>query len=342
MAFSPFALARGRSHAAAVNNLSANSGKKWREVDVSNRLDVHLTSPAKIWLPMPVAKTSYQELIGTEWSGDIAKAAILKDPTYGSSFFFVEIGSPGRAVLEVTHKIKLSAHHQLEPASLADAKLFLKPTKHIPTQGLVKEYAHKIVGSETHPDKKAKLIYDWICENTFRDPKVRGCGLGNVNAMLKSGNLSGKCADLSSLFVSLCRTAGVPAREAFGLRVLPSKIAPSLGSSGDVSKAQHCRAEYYSSAHKGWVPVDPADVRKVILGEKLDLNNPRVQSIRHQLFGSWEMNWIAYNSARDFKLPPKLDESVNYLMYPYLVAATHKNDGMDPHHFDYSIQSRMA
>ena len=31
-------------------------------------------------------------------------------------------------------------------------------------------------------------------------------------------------------------------------------------------KAQHCRAEFYTASH-GWVPVDPADVRKVMLEE---------------------------------------------------------------------------
>jgi transglutaminase-like putative cysteine protease len=32
------------------------------------------------------------------------------------------------------------------------------------------------------------------------------------------------------------------------------------------TKAQHCRAEVYIGGY-GWVPVDPADVRKVVLEE---------------------------------------------------------------------------
>jgi transglutaminase-like putative cysteine protease len=35
----------------------------------------------------------------------------------------------------------------------------------------------------------------------------------------------------------------------------------------NVTRAQHCRAEFYSAGY-GWVPVDPADVRKVVLEEK--------------------------------------------------------------------------
>src|SRR5256885_12092894 len=41
----------------------------------------------------------------------------------------------------------------------------------------------------------------------------------------------------------------------------------SLGASSDhVTKSQHCRAEVYLQ-DDGWVPVDPADVRKVVLEE---------------------------------------------------------------------------
>ena len=59
-------------------------------------------------------------------------------------------------------------------------------------------------------------IYDWTCENTYRDPKTRGCGAGDVCALLK--NPGGKCADIHSVFVALARAAGVPAREVFGIR----------------------------------------------------------------------------------------------------------------------------
>jgi hypothetical protein len=52
--------------------------------------------------------------------------------------------------------------------------------------------------------------------------------------------------------------------EIFGIRVADSNVMKSLGKSGDITKAQHCRAEVYIDS-KGWFPVDPADVRKVVL-----------------------------------------------------------------------------
>ena len=63
--------------------------------------------------------------------------------------------------------------------------------------------------------EKARAIYEWIVENTFRNPKTRGCGVGNIRFMLESGDLSGKCADLNALYVGLARAAGLPAASAW-------------------------------------------------------------------------------------------------------------------------------
>ena len=86
--------------------------------------------------------------------------------------------------------------------------------------------------------------------------------------MLETGNLGGKCADLNALFVGLARAVGIPARDVYGMRVVPSQWGyKSLGAgSSDITRAQHCRAEFHTAA-LGWVPVDPADVRKVVLEE---------------------------------------------------------------------------
>ena len=128
--------------------------------------------------------------------------------------------------------------------------------------------------------EKARGIYEWIVDNTFRNPKTRGCGIGDIASMLKTGNLGGKCADLNALYVGLARAVGLPARDVYGIRVAPSQFGyKSLGAGSEVvTKAQHCRAEVFLTGF-GWVPVDPADVRKVVLEEppgKLALTDPKV------------------------------------------------------------------
>lgn len=138
--------------------------------------------------------------------------------------------------------------------------------------------------------------------------------------------------------MSLARAAGLPARDVFGIRVADSADFKSLGRSGDITKAQHCRAEVYLDAH-GWVPVDPADVRKVVLEENLPLDNPAVRGFREKAYGNWEMNWVGYNTARDLVLPGG-ELRQGFLMYPAAVTSRGELDCLNPQTFAYSITSR--
>ncbi len=141
-------------------------------------------------------------------------------------------------------------------ASREELHKYLEPTASMPNGGIVLAKAREIVGERTAPLEKARAIYDWIVDNTFRRAKTRGCGLGNIAFMLESGDLGGKCADINSLFVGLARAAGLPARDFFGIRVADSKVTKSLGKSGNITKAQHCRAEVYVE-NKGWLQSTP-------------------------------------------------------------------------------------
>jgi transglutaminase-like putative cysteine protease len=160
--------------------------------------------------------------------------------------------------------------------------------------------------------------------------------------MLETGNLGGKCADLNALFVGLARAVGIPARDVYGIRVADSAEFKSLGKAGDITKAQHCRAEFYLAGY-GWVPVDPADVRKIVLEEPpagLPLADARVQKARAKLFGAWEMNWMGYNYAHDVKLPGSAGPPVPFLMYPQAETGEGRRDSLDPERFRYDIRSR--
>src|SRR4029450_48096 len=226
-----------------------------------------------------------------------------------------------------------------DPAVL---RKYLAPTALIPTDGLVLETSQQIVKGHTTEVAKARAIYEWIVDNTFRYPKVKGCGLGDIKTMLETRYLGGKCADLNALYVGLARAAGLPARDVYGVRCAASAEFKSLGKSGDISKAQHCRAEVYLTGH-GWVPVDPADVRKVVLEEKpggIALTDPQAQKARAKLFGAWEMNWMAYNYAHDLTLPSSAGKPVPFLMYPQAEVGDERKDSLDPATFKYTIVSR--
>jgi transglutaminase-like putative cysteine protease len=221
---------------------------------------------------------------------------------------------------------------------------YLRSTALIPTDGIVRETALAITKPHGTQLARARAIYDWIVEHTVRDPAVKGCGRGDISWMLETKNLSGKCADLNALFVGLARAAGMPARDLYGLRVAPSEQFPSLGrAGGDVTTAQHCRAEVWVT-NIGWIPVDPADVRKLILEEKpgASLDDPYVTKVRNTLFGSWEMNWIAYNDAHDVSLPGSTGKPLPFLMYPQAEVDGVRRDSLDPANFKYTITARQV
>ena len=317
------------------------------------RLTYHITlpesqSPAKLWLPLPDTQaTSYQTAMGSAWSGTASRGELHDTPADSPPLYYGEWSSDApRQVTVLSHVRTLDRAVALDPATLprhapipANIRFYLKPTHHMPNDGIVRSTALEITRGVKTPLGKARAIYDWIVDNTFRDPKVQGCGRGDIKFMLESGDLGGKCADINSLFVGLARAVGIPAREKFGIRVAESKAFKSLGRTGDVSKAQHCRAEFYL-AGLGWVPVDPADVRKAVLEEKLNLDDPKVVALREKLFGAWEMNWVAFNHARDFTLRPRATNShMNFFMYPYAEEDGLSRDSLNADGFAYRIEA---
>jgi len=38
--------------------------------------------------------------------------------------------------------------------------------------------------------------------------------------------------------------------------------------------------------------------------------------VRPKLFGAWEMNWLAFNTANDFALPNSKGGKLTFFMYP--------------------------
>jgi len=332
--------------------LRAESG--WRTFEVTTRAEISRPQGiSRAWLPLPLGSASdWQRALGNAWSGNATRMEAMRVGTYGVPLLYAEWAADTQAPF-VELKSKVSTRDRaadLTPSgaaslSRAEAALYTAPTESIPCDGLVRETAlmRAAKGSRTDLDK-GRAIYDWIVQNTVRDPKTRGCGTGNIKAMLESGNLGGKCADLNGLFVGFCRSLAIPARDVYGIRVASSTLGyKSLGTSSPViSKAQHCRAEFFVEGI-GWVPVDPADVRKVILEEppgNLTLQDPKVEAAHKRLFGSWEMNWLAFNTGHDVELPYSNGPKVPFLMYPNGETGGERLDQLDPDKFKYTITAR--
>lgn len=324
----------------------------WRVFELSTRVEpIAGHGAARVWIPIPsVEDAAWIRPMGNLWQGNADAVREWHDPVQGLRLIEASWDSGGAApMVEVLSRfatrdraVDLSRPGTVTPLDPAARALYTRSTRLAPLDGIVGDTARRITRGADGDLAKARAIYEWMIDNTRRDPKVRGCGTGDIRFMLESGDLSGKCADLSALFVGLARACGLPARDVYGIRVADSRFGyHALGKSGDVSKAQHCRAEVWLEGF-GWVPVDPADVRKVVLEERpgLTLQDPVVAAARRTLFGAWEMNWLAYNTAQDIALPDGGGTALPFLMYPQGKDANGLFDSLAPDTFAYRITSR--
>ncbi|WP_333654707.1 transglutaminase-like domain-containing protein [Dissulfurispira sp.] len=283
-------------------------------------VQVNLNAPAdaknvRLWIPYPVSD-EHQNIEDIRVNGNFSQGGVYREGENGSMALYAEWeGAMRERTLTYTFKVKRKEVIKKDfpkkepPFSKEEFSQYLKATSLGPTTGKVKELAEKITKDKKTNLAKARAIYDWIVDNMHRDPNVKGCGFGVVETLLETKG--GKCADIHSVFVALSRAAGIPAREVFGIRI-------PKGKEGDMTKAQHCWAEFYLPGY-GWVVVDPSDVRKAILEQKLTIE--QAKPLREYYFGAVDESRIAFGTGRDIILNPQQNgRPLNYFMYPYAEA----------------------
>jgi transglutaminase-like putative cysteine protease len=325
----------------------------WRAFEITTRVDIlNPRGATRVWLPVPSVAAEYQKPGENKWSGNAKALRLVDDGKYGAGMLYAEFADTEMAPVVELVSIVQTQSRALDwsrprpaPEGAAALRAWTAPTELMPTDGIVRETALEVTRGKGTDLEKVRAVYDWILVNTYREPKVRGCGVGDIKAMLETRNFGGKCGDINALFVGLLRAAEVPARDIYGIRVAPSAFGyKALGTgSANISKAQHCRAEVFLKDY-GWVAMDPADVGKVAreeTNEWLKIDHPLVVAVRPKLFGGWEGNWVAFNTAHDVALPGSAKGGkIGFLMYPQGETAEGRRDSLDPDSFKYAITSR--
>ncbi len=324
----------------------------WRTFEVTTRVDIAKPQGVtRVWLPVPSVNTDWQKSLESSFSSN-GKTELASDARYGARMLYVEFAADeAKPYVELTSRIQTQNRAQdwtQAPVAAEDAatlKYWTQPTTLLPTDGIVRTTAQEAIRGAKTDAEKAQKLFDWIVANTYREPKVRGCGEGDIKTMLETGNLGGKCADLNALFVGMCRSVGLPARDVYGIRVAPSAFGYKElgGNSTSLKGAQHCRAEVYLKGH-GWVGMDPADVAKVMRQESTEWiktpKNALVAPVNKALFGGWEGNWMAYNTAHDVALPHTTGARMGFFMYPAAENAAGRLDSYAPDDFKYQISAK--
>lgn len=300
-------------------------------------LQVEIDAPAgstdtRLWIPYPV-NDSWQRIEDIKVEGNFTRSGVYKEKETGNAVLYAEWTKPAdKRTLNFSFKAvtaeRVKKDFPAEKGGIpAEVRPYAEGSRFIPVDGKVKEIADKAVAGKKTTLEKARAVYDWVVENTFRDPSIKGCGTGDVDRML--AERGGKCADISSVFVAVARAAGVPAREVFGIRL-------GKNAEEDITGGYHCWGEFYYPGY-GWVPVDPADVRKAMLTEKLELEG--AGKYRDYFFGAVDEHRVALaTGGRDYYLNPRQkDGPINYFMYPYAEVDGRQLDWLSQKELKYKV-----
>lgn len=310
------------------------SGQVTMEFDLSGQ---PADQAVRLWIPYPVSDQN-QLIDRIGFDGDFAEAGVYTEPAEGNAVLYAAWPKASKS-RRLTFSFRVQ-RRELRRGPLPDSEpdwnpadyvRFLAPTSLGPTDGAVKELADQIVAGKATVLDRARAIYDWTVENMYRDPETRGCGKGDVCYLLIRPG--GKCTDISSVFVALCRAAGVPAREVFGLR-----LGKQAGQ--DITTWQHCWSEFFLPGF-GWMPADPADVLKAMLVEKLPLDSPRIIELRDYFWGGIDADRFKLATGRDLVLNPvQAGDPLNTFGYPYAEVGGKPLDFYDPQNFTYRFTFR--
>ena len=71
-----------------------------------------------------------------------------------------------------------------------------------------------------------------------------------------------------------------------------------------------------------------------------DAKHPLIAPVNKALFGSWEGNWMAFNTAHDVALPGSTLGKLGFFMYPQAETGEARKDSLDPDSFKYKITTR--
>ncbi len=314
----------------AVPLAAERSGDVTFDIDVAAPAQAH---EVKLWFPYPISDAE-QSIERLRFDGNYSSFTLAREPRRGTLSLYVQWTEPAdRRHLTVAFHAR-AAERKVSPlvegggAFPPEVRPYLEPEFWMPVDDpRVKETAARIADGKRGILARARAVYDWVLENIRRDPKVVGCGLGNVEVALASR--SGKCADISSVFVTLARAAGIPSREVYGLRLGRSEQE-------DITDDHHCWAEFYRP-DTGWVPVDPAEALKQKIEKRLDAAG--AGAIGEYYFGAVdEYRIILHRGGRGMSFPEQNAERVNYFMYPYCEVDGKPLDYCRPRSFAYTIR----
>jgi len=253
----------------------------------------------RLWIPIP-SDDDYQTIHDLKVRSPLPWT-MTTEPVHGNRMIYIDsVTEASRVEVKVSYlvdRIENTAEARLVK-SRADEQ-YLRPGKLTVINDEIREIEQSLTGGEHHTRANAKKFYDHVLNAmSYGKPADKPWGKGDTVYACEEG--VGNCTDFHSYFISLCRTAEIPARFQIGLYgKYDAKPAMQTKTGG-----YHCWAEFQDD-NGTWVPVDISEADKA--PEKTEY-----------FFGNHTDNRVTLSIGRDLTLAPaQVGPELNYFVYPY-------------------------
>lgn len=304
-----------------IRVIGTYKGTVTMKIDMTDADKYPAGKAAQVWLPVPQSDDSQNISKSTVyWKAKTAtKAELNKDSADNKVLYLMwdESVDPSKRTAELS--FHCSRHEVVVPDDIASMEqgsidtskfaAYLKETKRSGslTSGIVKETAEKAVkeADANTVYEKAQAIYNWVCDNLRANVKTRGLGFSNVPYILENRDeIVCGSADVSAVFVALCRAEGIPARNIYGMHLV------SLASYSYKPNCQSCRSQFYLPGY-GWANADATSALDVVFANE-DLYRGAGAKYEAKWTSLKEKNWIAVpaswvtmSTGEDIELSPR-------------------------------------
>ena len=253
-----------------------------------------ISGSAQMWVPIPQSDDFQTiEILSLQAPG---KQETIREDEYGNDILYLQL-LPEHSNQKITMSYRVEREEKAAyPEQDSDLLKYLEASSLMPVGDRFSTIANEIIREKkaNSPLTKARALYDYIIDNMrYAKEGIYGTGDANYACDSKSGN----CTEFHSFFISLSRSAGIPARFAVGAAI------PSERNEGGVD-GYHCWAEFY--AEDKWWPVDISEGNKYT-------------ALATYYFGHHPANRIELSRGRDLTPDPTPQSGpINFLAYPVL------------------------
>ncbi|MCX2679251.1 transglutaminase-like domain-containing protein [Galbibacter sp. EGI 63066] len=246
---------------------------------------------AKMWIPIPESDNFQTvELLSMDVPG---KHKMIEEKEYGNTILYLEFNpeDSGEKV-ELVYNVERQEKNPYEESTYSEK--YLNPSLLMPVGDRFKALSDSIIADKHNEGTlvQARALYDYIIDNMLYQKAGK---YGTGDAVYACDALTGNCTEFHSLFISLARSANIPARFAIGAAV------PSERDEGGID-GYHCWAEFYAEGK--WWPVDISEANKYT-------------ALATYYFGRHPANRIEFSRGRDLVIEPGPSSgTINFLAYP--------------------------